>query len=133
MRILRFFAKFFRGLFFSAKVANIVTTSKKEEETIKEPEPTVLSKEQTFFSRKNNLVEEFAYDPKPIYSSNLEDDKPVGYQLANGAFVKAVDGEFPKENFEIIPQEQEDLLSDDVELLEGKMQIEKQQNKTYEL
>lgn len=44
-------------------------------------------RDQSYFSRKNNLIAEFAYTPIPIYRSP-QDKEPIGWLGANGSIVK---------------------------------------------
>lgn len=79
----KFLRRLFRSLFSSGEVMNTITTTQQQEvESIVNKEAEV--KEMPWFTRKNDLVQEFAHEPILIYSSNFDNDEPIGKQLANG-------------------------------------------------
>lgn len=84
-----------------------IKSSNSDSGVLKEPLP--IHKEPQWFSRKNNLADEFAYEPIPVYSSNLSSDTIVGTLNAHGDII-GNDGR-------VVPQEEEELLEDDVEFL----------------
>ena len=74
-----------KSLVQSTAAIDVVATSNKE------PEPVALEAkvmEHQFFLKENNLVQQFAFDPIPIYSSNFSNPVPIGWQLADGSMVK---------------------------------------------
>jgi len=80
MKILRIIKSLFRA----AAPINTLTT------TTKEPELETLQAkvmETNFFIRKNNLVEEFAYIPTPVYSANFENPQIIGWLQADGSII----------------------------------------------
>lgn len=111
--------KFIRRLFGSAvvgtEVLNTVATVQEQEPPLIEDKKEV--KEVAWFTRANNLVAEFAFEPTPVYSSNFESSKPIGYLDADGKIM--YEDEY-QEAMAKLMAEREELLADDVSLLEGK-------------
>jgi hypothetical protein len=117
--------KFIKNILWLDKPKEIVVNfGNKDELPTSAPETDVITKPKTeqvaevpFFTRANNLVAEFAYEPTPVYSSVFggEDDKikPVGYLQSDGTITKT------EKNIvdDIIVQDKEELLHDDVEFL----------------
>src|SRR6185436_2377418 len=153
--IKRFF-RFLRNLFQSTSTINSVAVSKPpEQENITTHEPT-QQKEVSWFTRKNNLVQEFAGEAPVISSSNFDHHREEQYWVHTyrykGYVILAVDladlhfkseridhgdtdgnltiDEFDKKyGFEIEPEE---LLADDVATLKNKYNPSNDNN-TYEV
>ena len=130
----RFFS-FIKSIFISAKAVNIVSTEQ-EKDVI--PVPVAEVQEVRYFTRKNNLVEEFYSTPQILYSSNLENTEPIGAILSDGTMV--YDKKFIEQ--EILNEAaKEEILPDDVSLVPDidkckpeipkSVTFELQQNKTY--
>lgn len=80
--------------------------------------------EQAWFSRKNNLVQEFAFNPKPVYGSDLTRRFDKFGQLIEPEPIYYLDGYGNRVDKEGQPyidgeaDEQEELLHDDVSFLQ---------------
>lgn len=85
-------------------------------------EPIPIQKEAPWFSRKNNLADEFAYEPVAVYSSNFDNTEPIGYLQADGSIIPT--------NGNKIVKEEEELLEDDVEFLKDDPNYAKPNNST---
>lgn len=112
--------KFFKRIFFTAKVINIITDTKKQE-TVTIEEPAAEIKEISWFTRKNNLAEEFYYIPTPVYGMNLDDTTPIGFLQADGSITAdSITVEQWDRGGRRIELESKELLGDDVDLIKDK-------------
>lgn len=73
--MLQKFFKIIRGLFHSTTKVTVAVVAQKQQETA----PIIATKpeevrEISWFTRANNLVEEFAYEPNIIHSSNFSQE-----------------------------------------------------------
>lgn len=107
-KLILFLKRLFKGtLKASSKTITQVTTE------VKVADPVEQSKqvqEIAYFTRANNIIDEFPYDPTPVYSSNFSDPnpEPIGWLQASGKIT-----EF-KHGGKVIEQENEVLLEDDI-------------------
>lgn len=88
----------------------IATTN--DSDLLKSNELEAEVKEHTWFSRANNLAEEFAAGPTPIHSSNFEVTDPVGYLWPDGRVTRDELGAFTisrikKESFDDLPEDEQ--------------------------
>lgn len=83
MRVINFIRRIFISIFRSGKAVTTVANPIDHDPVVKYSEV----QQEKYFSRKNNLVEEFGYDPVPVYSSDLSNHEPIGVMLADGTIV----------------------------------------------
>lgn len=82
-RLIRWIKSLFRSSVAATKAVNTAVQQTTTVDTVK-PE---VKQDVPFFTRKNNLVQEFAYKPTPVYSSDLSSNEIVGHLGSGGEFI----------------------------------------------